>query len=157
MASNNKYTFGVPQKKCCICKTLTPNMVGTVYNYGEPDLSKYYEVSDQIKADFPLAVADYLKQMPSIGTYSNGKRFFLWKLDSRFTKNWSYGMRNILQQAFGLKAFRENPTYEKFLERVEGEKNKIRKKYTKDRISYQKVYVCGETCFNIWLLKNAKN
>lgn len=154
--SDSKWTFGVPEKKCCICKTMTPNMVGTIYNYGEPNL-KEYEITKQIKADFPAAVADYLTQIPNIGTYSNGKRLNLWKLYSPVTKKWNYNVRNTLVQAFGLKSFRENPTYEKFLLRIEAEKDKIRRKYAKERVLYQKTYVCGEACFNLWLLKNVKN
>lgn len=154
--NENKWTFGVPQKKCCICKTMTPNMVGTIYNYGKPDLSAY-EITEQMKDDFPAAVADYLKQLPDIGTYSKGKRFNLWKLESHVTNKWDYHVSGVLEQAFGLKDFRENPTYEKFVARVEAEKDKIRRKCTKELVHYQNIHVCNETCFNLWLLKNVKN
>ncbi len=151
----SKYTFGIPERKCSICKTLTPKMIGTIYNFGEPGLDEY-EITPKIEAEVSVAIREYASQIPNIGTYSNGKRFNLWRLQSKTTEGWTWHLRNTLQNAFALKAFRENPTLAKFKERVEAEKSKIRKRYTKERVMYQKTYVCGEACFNLWLLKNGK-
>lgn len=155
---NSKYCIGHPTGKCRICKSETSTLLGEAYNYGEPDLS-LYELPDSAKSDFDKATDNYLEQLKNISVDPDTKRMQTWRLKHPdVTNNWTWQLRHILFNCFGRKEFRTKPTYKKFVEQVEKEKEKFRSKNLKIRYSYRKnFFLCSDACFNMWLLKNAKN